>query len=73
MTLIDFLFSKLRTPETLLDKPFAKGPLQRDFLDIYLTTFSEAITSEIINLWGSSFSKKYSKFKLDFKNWQAMR
>ena len=50
MTLIDFLFSKLRTPETLLDKPFAKGPLQRDFLDIYLTTFSEAITSEIINL-----------------------
>ena len=33
----------------------SKGLLQPGFLDIYLTTFSEAITSEIINLWGSSF------------------
>ena len=26
------------------------------------------MTSEIINLWGSSFLKKYSRFSLDFKN-----
>ena len=39
-----------------------------DFLDIYLTTFSESIISEIQKLWGSSFASKYLKFNLDFKN-----
>ena len=30
--------------------------------------FAESVISEIHQLWGSSFFKKYSKFKLDFKN-----
>ena len=38
-----------------------KHPLQRDFLDIYLTTFSESVTSKIQKLWGSSF---YQRFKI---------
>ena len=46
----------------------SKGPLKRDFLDIYLTTFSESVISKIQNLGGSSFFKKYLKFNLDFKN-----
>ena len=37
-------------------------------LDVYLTTFSESVTSKIQNLWGSSVFSKYSKFTLDFKN-----
>ena len=45
-----------------------KGPVKRDFLDIYLTTFSESVISKIQNLGGSSFFKKYLKFNLDFKN-----
>ena len=40
----------------------------RDFLDIYLTTFSESVISEIQNLWESSFFSRYSKFDQDFKN-----
>ena len=28
-----------------------KGPLKRDFLDNYLTTFSESVISEIQKLW----------------------
>ena len=47
---------------------FSKGPLKRDLLDIYLTTFSESVISERQNLWGSSFFSKYSKFDRDFKN-----
>ena len=46
----------------------SKHPLKRDFLDIYLTTFSESVISKIQNLGGSSFFKKYLKFNLDFKN-----
>ena len=45
-----------------------KHPLKRDFLDIYLATFSESVTSKIQNLWGSYFYSKCSKFNLDFKN-----
>ena len=33
-----------------------------------MTTFSDSVISEIQNLWGSSFTAKYFKFKLDFKN-----
>ena len=44
------------------------GPLKRDFLDIYLTTFSKSVISKIQNRWGSFFFSKYLKFKLDFKN-----
>ena len=43
-------------------------PLKRDFLNIYLTTFSESVTSKIQNLWGSSFDSKLLKFILDFKS-----
>ena len=45
-----------------------KGPLKRDFLDIYLTTFKESVISEIQKLWGSSFVWKCPKFNLYFKN-----
>ena len=45
-----------------------KDSLKRHFLDIYLTTFSECVNSEIQNLWGSSFFWNHLKFKLDFKN-----
>ena len=38
------------------------------FLDIYLTTFSESVISEIQNLWGSSFFAKCWKFNIYFKN-----
>ena len=91
ITLIDFVFLKLRTPKTWLDKclksPVLEDPstsnmvdipkhcsnletysLKWDFLDIYLTTFWESVTSKIQNLWGSSFLKKILKFNLDFKN-----
>ena len=46
----------------------SKDPLKRDFLDIYLATFSESVTSKIQNLWGSSFDSKCLKFNVDFKN-----
>ena len=45
-----------------------EGSIKRDFLDIYLTMFSESLTSKIHTLWGSSFSSKCLKFNLDFKN-----
>ena len=45
----------------------SKGPLKRDVLDIYLTKFSEAVISEIQNLWGSYFAPNLLKFNLNFK------
>ena len=45
-----------------------KGSFETDSLDIYLTTFSGCIISEIYQLWGSSFFWKCSKFKVDFEN-----
>ena len=60
-----------RLPWSLL-----KGPLKWDFLEIYLTTFSESVISEIQNLWASSFVSKYWKFNLHFKitvkNWEKL-
>ena len=54
----------------------SKDPPKRDFLDIYLTTFSESVISKLQNLWTSSFLSKCSKFHLDFKNavknWQKV-
>ena len=51
----------------------SRGPPKRDFLDVYPTTFSESVISEIQNLRRSSFLSKCSKSKLDFKkaanNW----
>ena len=47
---------------------FAKAPPKRDFLSIYLTTFSESIISETQKIWGSPFFSSRSKFQLDFKN-----
>ena len=46
----------------------SKDPPKRDFLDIYLTTFSESLTSKIKSVWGSYFCSKCLKFNLDFKN-----
>ena len=37
-------------------------------LDIYLTTFSQSVTSKIKNLGGLSFYSKCLKFNLDFEN-----
>ena len=45
-----------------------RGSLKRHFLDIYLTTFAESVTSKIQNVWGLSFPSKCLKFSLDFKN-----
>ena len=41
----------------------SKGPLNWDFLDIYLTTLSECVISKMESLWGSSFF-----FKIHFWN-----
>ena len=46
----------------------SKGSLERDFLDIYLTMFSESVISDRQKLWGSSFFRKGSKIQIDFKN-----
>ena len=43
----------------------SKGLLKQDFLDIYLTTFSESVISEIQKLWRLSF---HAKFNIRFKN-----
>ena len=45
-----------------------KYPLKWDFLDIYLTMFSESVTSKKQNLWGSSFHSKCLKCNLSFKD-----
>ena len=47
---------------------FPKAPPKRDFLSIYLTTFSESIISETQKIWGSPFFSSRSKFQLHFKN-----
>ena len=45
-----------------------KHNVKQNFLDIYLTTFSEFVISKIQNLWESSLFSKCSKFKLDLEN-----
>ena len=37
------------------------SPLKWDFLDIYLTTFSEPESSQKQNLWRSAFFQKFQK------------
>ena len=44
-----------------------KASVKWDFLDIYLTTFSESATSKIQNLRGLSLFPKHLKFELNFK------
>ena len=51
----------------LLPCCLSKCSLKRGYLDIYQTTFSESVISEIKKLRRSSFVSKYSKFNLDFK------
>ena len=58
----------LKSASARLQCCLSKGPLKDDFLDIYVTTFSESVISEIQNLWGSYFVSKYLKFNLNFKN-----
>ena len=60
----DFNRSWTRLPYCLLE-----DPLKLDFLDIYLSTIWESVTSKIHNLWGSSFYWKYLKFNLDLRKW----
>ena len=45
-----------------------EGSSERRVLDIYLTTFSESVISEIQNQWRLSFFSKYLKFIVNFKN-----
>ena len=45
----------------------SKGPIKRNFLDIYRTTFLESVFSEIKNLWGSSFFFKIFKISARFR------
>ena len=45
-----------------------EGPLKRDFSDIYLTTFSDYLSSKIQKLWRSVFVWNCLKFNLHFKN-----
>ena len=59
----DFRSSWARLPYCL-----SKHHLKRDFLDIYLTTFSKFVTSKKKIIWGSYFFSKSLKFNLDFKN-----
>ena len=59
----DFNNARARLPYCL-----SKHPLKGDLLDIYLTTFSESVTSKIQTIWGSSFFWKCLKFHLDFKD-----
>ena len=55
----------------------SKVHLKLGGLDIYLTTFSESVISEIQKLWGSSFWSNCSKLNLDFenaaKNWEKKK
>ena len=45
----------------------SKHHLKRDFINIYLTTISESVTSKIQKLWWSSLVSKRPKFQIDFK------
>ena len=45
-----------------------EGFSEKNFLGIYLSTFSEFVISEIQYLWGWSFVPKRSKFEIHFKN-----
>ena len=47
---VDFKYASVYLPYWL-----SKSPLKQDFLNIYLTTFSESINSEKQNLSGLSF------------------
>ena len=58
----------LNSAWTRLPCSLTKGRLKGDFLDIYLTTFSESVISEMQILWGSSFDEKYLKFLVDCNN-----
>ena len=46
----------------------SKGSLEREYLDICLTTFSDSLISDIKNLLGSTIFKKFSKFNHVIKN-----
>ena len=59
----DFSRDSVRLPCYL-----SKGALKEDYLDIYLTTFLESVSSKLHQVWGSSFFSKCSKWKLYFEN-----
>ena len=46
----------------------SRDTLKRDFLNIYLITFSKPVILERQNLWGSSFFSKCVQFNVHFKN-----
>ena len=67
------LWSRCCNPDfnsALANLPYClwKHPLKQHFLDIYLTTFSESVTSKIKICEGSLFFSKCVEFNLDFKN-----
>ena len=66
--MIKVLWGSFKSAWEPLPCGLSKGPLNWDFLHIYLTTLSESLISKMQNLRGSFFSPKYLKFNLDFKN-----
>ena len=58
----------MRSARERLPCCLSKGPLIWEFLDIYQTTFSESVISEIQSLRASSFFSKYLKLHLDLEN-----
>ena len=68
MNMIKVLWGSFKSAWEPLPCGLSKGPLNWDFLHIYLTTLSESLISKMQNLRGSFFSPKYLKFNLDFKN-----
>ena len=59
----DFNSSSAHLPSGL-----SKRSLKRDFLNVYVTTFSDTVDWETQKLWGPSFPSKCSKFNLIFIN-----
>ena len=76
MNTIKMLWADLNSAWARLPCCLSKGGLKGDVLDIYLTTFSESVISEMQNLWGSFFFSKDLKFIVHFKcgakNWEKV-
>ena len=60
--------AELNSAYARLPSGLSRQLLKQDFLDIYLTTFSQSVTSKVQNPWGSFFYSRILKFNLDFKN-----
>ena len=73
MNIIKVLWCTFQSSWARLPCCLSESRRKRDFLGIYLTTFSQYVISEIQKLWGSYFSSERSKFQLDVKNAEKKR